>query len=612
MTSVAGNPLPNIAVIFSTTLGRFSTANVTTNDNGQASVTLFHAGIPGAATVNATALGAGNAVSASTTITLLGQPAFVSILADPDFIALGESLTIAAIVRDPAGNPLPGTTVFFSTTLGLLSSAAATTDNAGQAIVTLTATGSSGAAIITATVDNVSAQTTVTFFAVPATLTTRAVPTGAGVPAGSSVADTATVMGTRGPAIDGTVSFFLCQPGEITPGVGCVSPNGAPIGGPVAVDQNGQADSVTTSDTTASGTYCWRAEYSGGSVYQAVSHTDFGAECFATVAPSAIDELLDTTADVQFDEGGNSFFEVSSPDGSTTVRVTDVPPEVETFRLQADQLTGSALTVIIEGLDAEDQGLLEQSVGTVEAIEVLVTDDANGAKIPSRINLALTPQPGSQPNYLLALILDPDGVLAPVPHTIAPDGRIAIEVALDAVFLLIEMPEAGQFLARGLNAIVYTGPEIPANVAFPGGIGRGSGIIAIWRFNTPSGTFLPFFPDLPQANVPTLRQFDPMFVNAGTDTAAMRQGRLAPVRRSLLLVPGPNIVSYTGSGGAIENVVGARVLAVTETVWVWSRERKRWSGYFVGQPSVIQGVARLSLGDFVFVAPIDTVIWAMR
>jgi hypothetical protein len=52
------------------------------------------------------------------------------------------------------------------------------------------------------------------------------------------------------------------------------------------------ATSASTTNTSALGKYCWRAEYSGDAVYPADSHTNATTECF-TVAPICGDGIVD-------------------------------------------------------------------------------------------------------------------------------------------------------------------------------------------------------------------------------------------------------------------------------------------------------------------------------
>jgi uncharacterized repeat protein (TIGR01451 family) len=130
-----------------------------------------------------------------------------------------------------------------------------------------------------------------------ATLDTASAPTGGGVVPGTSASDTATVTGNGTPAPGGTVSFFLCGPGASSCATG-----GTQVGGPVPVVA-GTAASAATSATTAVGTYCWRAEYSGDGFYGAASHTNTTTECFTTVAQSSSVSTQSSTTDTNVAPG---------------------------------------------------------------------------------------------------------------------------------------------------------------------------------------------------------------------------------------------------------------------------------------------------------------------
>jgi hypothetical protein len=106
---------------------------------------------------------------------------------------------------------------------------------------------------------------------------------GGDVAPGTSVTDTATVSGS-GPTPTGSVTFFLCQPNEVT-AAGCPDPAGTQIGGAVQL-VGGVATSAATTNTNTLGKYCWRAVYSGDGVYDGSDHTDATGECF-TVRNSA-------------------------------------------------------------------------------------------------------------------------------------------------------------------------------------------------------------------------------------------------------------------------------------------------------------------------------------
>jgi len=111
---------------------------------------------------------------------------------------------------------------------------------------------------------------------------------------GTSVSDTATLipvsaLGGTPPAPTGTIDFFLCQPIDVT-SAGCPSGSGSKVGDTKTLGTAGcsfsSCQSDATTNTTAVGKYCWRAEYTpaAGSPYAATSHTDAVAECFTTLA----------------------------------------------------------------------------------------------------------------------------------------------------------------------------------------------------------------------------------------------------------------------------------------------------------------------------------------
>src|SRR5262249_59128855 len=88
----------------------------------------------------------------------------------------------------------------------------------------------------------------------------------------------------------GTVTFFLCQPNEVT-AAGCPSGAGTQVGAhPVALSARA-ASTARSRTTNAIGKYCWRAEYSGDGFYNPSSHTNANTgtngECFVTVKQSS-------------------------------------------------------------------------------------------------------------------------------------------------------------------------------------------------------------------------------------------------------------------------------------------------------------------------------------
>ena len=119
--------------------------------------------------------------------------------------------------------------------------------------------------------------------------TTTTTPASASVTVGQSITDSATVTGnsTDG-SPTGTVGFFVCGP--LTSAAGCATA-GTAVGSAatLAAGANNAATATSSPFTpTATGTWCFRGEYSGDTVYR--SSSDFSAtECFtATSAPTTL------------------------------------------------------------------------------------------------------------------------------------------------------------------------------------------------------------------------------------------------------------------------------------------------------------------------------------
>ncbi len=132
-------------------------------------------------------------------------------------------------------------------------------------------------------------------------MSTTSNPTGGGINPGVSASDSATLTG-GGPVPTGTLTFFLCKPGESTAG-GCTL--GTQIGAIKTVTVTGNASSDPTTNTGFVGLFCWRAVYSGDFYYATATHTNGTTECFTTVkqtpavtttaSPSSVDHPATVT-----------------------------------------------------------------------------------------------------------------------------------------------------------------------------------------------------------------------------------------------------------------------------------------------------------------------------
>ena len=104
---------------------------------------------------------------------------------------------------------------------------------------------------------------------------------------GTSVHDVANLTNGGAPPPSGTVTFFLCQPAQVT-GAGCST--GTQVGGAVAL-VGGTASSASTSATNSPGKYCWRLVFApapGSTGIYTTTHTNSTTECFNVVAPASL------------------------------------------------------------------------------------------------------------------------------------------------------------------------------------------------------------------------------------------------------------------------------------------------------------------------------------
>lgn len=121
-------------------------------------------------------------------------------------------------------------------------------------------------------------------------LSSTSSPTGFNTVPGTTATDSVTVTnGGAGFAPTGTVTFFLCSPGQTTAG-------GCPAGGTqVGVAQTLSGGAVTSDPITVPSTlgqYCWRSDYTPDTastgVYGATIHTNATSECFGVGGAPAL------------------------------------------------------------------------------------------------------------------------------------------------------------------------------------------------------------------------------------------------------------------------------------------------------------------------------------
>lgn len=117
-------------------------------------------------------------------------------------------------------------------------------------------------------------------------ITTTSAPGQVTAAPGAAATDSIVVgNGGAGPIPTGSVTFFLCGPGQTTAG-GCPA-GGTQVGSPKTLSA-GTATSDPTGANSAPGTYCWRTVYAPDSgstgIFAAATHTNVTSECFGIAA----------------------------------------------------------------------------------------------------------------------------------------------------------------------------------------------------------------------------------------------------------------------------------------------------------------------------------------
>ncbi|MDM8542955.1 Ig-like domain-containing protein [Desulfococcaceae bacterium HSG9] len=155
-----GEPVPNSSVSFSTTLGSVYPAAAATASDGIALSTLNAGYVAGRGLARASVSGA--TASANFSVAYETRTILISLVLESIELELGANTLMTATVAYDDGTPITNTNVTFSTTMGSVSPATATTDSGGIAISTLNAGEVEGTGIATASVSGATKSTNFT------------------------------------------------------------------------------------------------------------------------------------------------------------------------------------------------------------------------------------------------------------------------------------------------------------------------------------------------------------------------------------------------------------------------------------------------------------------
>ena len=212
-----GNPVQGVPVAFSSTAGALSAATDTTDVDGIAQVLLTSSTTAGNATVRAEA----NGFNAASVIQFIpGAPASVNVIATPNSVGFGGTVSVTADVLDANNNRVPDESVSFSTNgTGRYSSALATTDDNGRSTTTYVVGGAVATDQLTAsTAGGANGTAAVNIVAVAQTVGSLAISVGAAQApvGGDEVLLDAIVLDTTGTPQAGVTVAFEVSAGTLT------------------------------------------------------------------------------------------------------------------------------------------------------------------------------------------------------------------------------------------------------------------------------------------------------------------------------------------------------------------------------------------------------------
>lgn len=230
-----GYPMPDVTVRFNTTLGTLTSKIGVTDDDGEVTTELISGLEDGTALVTATSY-----VTSFVEVEMKKYVPFDIDISSETYTLLADGLSkteITAIPRDDQGRKMPNIPVYFSTTMGNLSSKIVNTEADGVAKTTLTSTTEEGIATVTAT-SYVTGEVKIKFQKyVPSYLELSAESPVLLADGESSTTITAVVKDSTGKRMEGETVRFSTNLGTLSETI-------------KLTDQDGIAKTVLTSSTT--------------------------------------------------------------------------------------------------------------------------------------------------------------------------------------------------------------------------------------------------------------------------------------------------------------------------------------------------------------------------
>jgi adhesin/invasin len=341
----------------------------------------------------------------------------IVLTASNNAIAANGTVALIAQVLEPSGTPPhPGTHVTFTTTLGVIEPADATTDINGQARVTFRANGSNGTATITAssggaTTGSTGAVKIAVGTAATGRITLTANPTTISANGGSATV-TANVVDLNGNALVGVPVSFATSAGVLS-------------GSLINTDGTGNALTTLTTSVEAtvtatvgagatSGTGTGTGNGNGTGTGTGSGSTSGQTTATVTVRVNPLPTVSITTQGTTFQAGTPIIFTISAQPGTnSTAQIREVVVNFDDGTVRnLGAVSGTSLTVQHQYDEGDTYTVTVRVTDTLGTVVSAATVIVVQAQAPLNVSIAKTTQPsGGNTNYTLTATVTPPSIV---------------------------------------------------------------------------------------------------------------------------------------------------------------------------------------------------------
>ena len=341
----------------------------------------------------------------------------IVLTASNNAIAANGTVALIAQVLEPSGTPPhPGTHVTFTTTLGVIEPADATTDINGQARVTFRANGSNGTATITAssggaTTGSTGAVKIAVGTAATGRITLTANPTTISANGGSATV-TANVVDLNGNALVGVPVSFATSAGVLS-------------GSLINTDGTGNALTTLTTSVEATvtatvgagatpGTGTGTGNGNGTGTGTGSGSTSGQTTATVTVRVNPLPTVSITTQGTTFQAGTPIIFTISAQPGTnSTAQIREVVVNFDDGTVRnLGAVSGTSLTVQHQYDEGDTYTVTVRVTDTLGTVVSAATVIVVQAQAPLNVSIAKTTQPsGGNTNYTLTATVTPPSIV---------------------------------------------------------------------------------------------------------------------------------------------------------------------------------------------------------